>query len=431
MVLASQSSRQSPRGRFSSNLPGKRSRTRRLVNMGFGIAAILGFGWLVWKWMQPSTPSVPVRTGEITERIPEDVAPPQMMPLVNSNASQPKDASVIGSQEATQLAEPKGVIGAPADAGKGAANPQTTNAATEPPAATAPANTAPAPQVAPPPAGAIGNGSAPASQPTTTGAATDAGPMGAPALNAAIAQAERDPVKARVALTRLLEGSALDTADRMRGYDAINRINGVLVFSNRVVPGDPYAAAYKVESGDSLARIAKEQKLDCDWRLLQRINGIASPSALHVGQTIKLPKGAFHAEVRKGEYRMNMYLGEGPDRVMIASYPIGLGELNTTPTGAFIVRPKSKLIDPEWRNPRTGEFFQSNDPKNPIGERWIGLKGIEPHNKGFEGYGIHGTIDDDSIGQQRSMGCVRMHAKDVEMVYEMLTEPNSTITIAP
>jgi lipoprotein-anchoring transpeptidase ErfK/SrfK len=29
------------------------------------------------------------------------------------------------------------------------------------------------------------------------------------------------------------------------------------------------------------------------------------------------------------------------------------------------------------------------------------------------------------------MGCVRMRPLDVEMVYEMLTEPNSTVTIAP
>jgi len=56
---------------------------------------------------------------------------------------------------------------------------------------------------------------------------------------------------------------------------------------------------------------------------------------------------------------------------------------------------------------------------------------MEPHNKNFEGYGIHGTTDLDSIGQQRSMGCVRMQPMDVEMVYELLTEPNSTITIAP
>jgi lipoprotein-anchoring transpeptidase ErfK/SrfK len=161
------------------------------------------------------------------------------------------------------------------------------------------------------------------------------------------------------------------------------------------------------------------------------VNGIANPSGLRVGQSLKLPRGAFHGEVRKGEYRLNIFMGDGADRVMVASYPIGLGELNSTPTGTFMVRPRSKLIDPEWRNPRTGEFYAANDPKNPIGERWIGLKGIEPHNKGFEGYGIHGTVDLDSIGQQRSMGCVRMRPGDVEVVYELMTEPNSTVTIAP
>ena len=416
MVLASQSSRQSPRGRFSSNTPGKRQRTRRLVNAGFAIAAILGFGWLVWKWMQPAGPALPVRTGEIAEPFPADaVRPPQEVPLVNANASEPRDDTVAGAPMLRNLAESP-VIGGPA--------PTSTPPTAAPPVAAPAAPSEPAQ----PPAGVI-NASNRDAKPA---AASDAAPAGGAAdLDAAIGLAEKDPVKARAALTRLLEGSALGTADRMRGYDAINRINGVLVFSNRVVGGDPFSVAYRVESGDSLARIAKEQKLECDWRLLQRINGIASPNALHVGQTIKLPRGAFHAEVRKGEYRLNLYLGDGPDRVMIASYPIGLGELNTTPTGVFIVRPKSKLIDPEWRNPRTGEFFQSNDPKNPIGERWIGLKGIEPHNKGFEGYGIHGTIDQESIGQQRSMGCVRMRASDVEVVYEMLTEPNSTITIAP
>ena len=89
------------------------------------------------------------------------------------------------------------------------------------------------------------------------------------------------------------------------------------------------------------------------------------------------------------------------------------------------------VVDITWPKKKVGEFFQSNDPKNPIGERWIGLKGMEPHNKNFEGYGIHGTTDLDSIGQQRSMGRVRMRPMDVEMVYELITEPNSTITIAP
>jgi len=128
---------------------------------------------------------------------------------------------------------------------------------------------------------------------------------------------------------------------------------------------------------------------------------------------------------------MKIYAGEGPSRVLIAIFPVGLGELNSTPTGAFMVRPKSKLINPEWNNPRTGEHFASDDPKNPIGERWIGLIGVEPQNQGFKGYGIHGTVDPASIGKQASMGCVRMSDADIELVYEFLTEPNSTIVIAP
>ncbi|MBM4007690.1 MAG: LysM peptidoglycan-binding domain-containing protein [Planctomycetes bacterium] len=417
MVLSSQSSRQSPRSRFMSNSSPRRSRLR-VVTLLAGLAVVgtvIYFALKAWS-SGPSkesavkmaerpapAPAAPAATGgEVTIELPSDQ-------VIGGGAD---------SKPAAMLATPTAVA---------AAQTQPTNDATS--------EAAKAPTVPSAPMGVIGASATnqqPASDAGGTGAGAPAMPAaGTMALDEAIAMVDRDPMRARAQLTRLLEGSALSTADRMRGYDAINKVNAVLVFSNRVVNGDPYSLGYKIEPGDSLARIAKAQKLDCDWRLVQRINGISNPNGLKVGQSVKLPRGAFNAEVRKSEYRLNMYMGEGPDRVMIASYPIGLGELNTTPTGAFIVRPKSKLIDPEWRNPRTGEFFQSNDPKNPIGERWIGLKGIEPHNKGFEGYGIHGTIDLESIGQQKSMGCVRMRPLDVEMVYEMLTEPNSTVTIAP
>ena len=401
MVLASQSSRQSPRNRFMSNSSGRSSRLRPVLLV---LALLLAGGavFLGWKWLSSdSSPSV-TDDAAIAER-PAPAARPKASapaPTAGEVTIEISSDQVIGASAEVPTPAPAAAPAAPSQA--------TTNAAST---ATAPIQAIDA---------------APATNQTI--AVPGAGTV---ALDEAIATVDRDPVRARAQLTRLLEGSALSTADRLRGYEAINRVNAVLVFSNRVVNGDPYSITYRVEGGDSLARIAKAQKLDCDWRLIQRINGIASPNGLKVGQSVKLPKGTFHGEVRKSEYRLNLFIGEGPERVMIASYPIGLGELNTTPTGAFSVRPKSKLIDPEWRNPRTGEFFQSNDPKNPIGERWIGLKGIEPHNKGFEGYGIHGTIDLDSIGQQKSMGCVRMRPLDVELVYEMITEPNSTVTIAP
>lgn len=414
MVLASQNARQTPRARFMTNSGGRRGRWRRLVVPVVLLAFVGALGWFTWSWMTGEAEPLQRRVAE-GPRISDPLPQPTEVPLTAMRPSQDNATAVIGGTAAgTALTTPtEPVAPAPSPAA-------TTSAAQGTPSTVAGGATGSAGKV-------IGEDPQPAG---STGSAPSA-PTAAASLESALALVDSDPVAARKALTRLLEGSALGAADRLRGYEAINRINAVLVFSNRVLPNDPYTVQYKVEEGDSLARIAKSQKVDCDWRFIQRINGIANPNALRVGQALKLPKGAFHGEVRKGEYRLNIFMGEGADRVMVASYAIGLGELNSTPTGAFVVRPKSKLIDPEWRNPRTGEFFQSNDPKNPIGERWIGLMGIEPHNRNFEGYGIHGTIELDSIGQQKSMGCVRMLPGDVELVYEVITEPNSTVIIAP
>ena len=37
------------------------------------------------------------------------------------------------------------------------------------------------------------------------------------------------------------------------------------------------------------------------------------------------------------------------------------------------------------------------------------------------GYGIHGTWDDNSIGKSESAGCIRMHNRDVEELYTLVT----------
>ena len=186
-----------------------------------------------------------------------------------------------------------------------------------------------------------------------------------------------------------------------------------------------------VQSGDSLSRIAKNADVKAEWMMIKRINRLTNPNAIRVGQSLKIPVGTFHAEVSKSNYTFDLFLENEHGRVLVASYPVGLGEFDATPTGRFVVREHSKLINPQWRNPRTGEFFYSNDPKNPIGERWIGIKGIDPTNNELLGYGIHGTIDEDSIGRMESMGCIRMHDADVKLVYDALTERGSIIEITP
>ncbi len=173
-------------------------------------------------------------------------------------------------------------------------------------------------------------------------------------------------------------------------------------------------------------------ELQVDWRLIQRVNAMADPRKLRVGQKLKLVNGPFHAVVTKREYRLDLYADpRDPDgnRLYIRSFGVGLGEHDSTPIGKFAVKSGSKLVDPYWVNPRTGQRFANSDPLNPIGERWIGLEGADPASAGLTGYGLHGTIDPASIGHDASMGCVRMLGEDVEVVYELLQERVSQVEI--
>ncbi len=203
------------------------------------------------------------------------------------------------------------------------------------------------------------------------------------------------------------------------------------MFSPEIVENDPYTQAYIVQPNEFLSTIVKDQGLAVDWRFILRINGIREARNVRAGQRLKLISGPFHAVIDKSEYQLDLYLGRAPNLVYVASYPVGLGEFNSTPTGLFQVRVNSKLIDPGWTNPRTRQYYASEDPQNPIGERWIGLQGLEEYNRDLAGYGIHGTIEPESIGRQSSMGCIRMLPEDVEIVYEVLVEGVSTIEIRP
>jgi LysM repeat protein len=250
-------------------------------------------------------------------------------------------------------------------------------------------------------------------------------------LAQAVAMASSDPVEARRLLSSAFGSQSLSTAEEEQAYALCDELMRSVFLNPKAPAKDPTVRVYTVEAGDSLEKIVRRQGLSCDWRLLQRMNGLADPRKIRVGQKLRVPVGTFHAEVIKSRYRLNLFLGEGPGRTLVASFPVGLGSDGNTPLGMFRVRADSKLVDPEWTHPNTGEHFRSNDPKNPIGEWWIGIEGVEDGNRDKLGFGIHGTIEPDSIGQDRSLGCVRLRNDDVAIVYATLTEPESTILIRP
>ncbi|MBI68704.1 MAG: hypothetical protein CMJ38_01535 [Phycisphaerae bacterium] len=236
-------------------------------------------------------------------------------------------------------------------------------------------------------------------------------------------------VDARLALSNALQSGRLSESEVAQARGVLTDLNDRMVFSPEIMAGDPYSVEYIVQGGDTLSGIVKKMGVQVDWRFIQRINNIKSASGIRPGQNLKLVTGPFHAEIDKKSYRIDLFLGEGANQVFVRSYRVGLGEYNSTPIGSFKVRRNSKLINPTWVNPRTRAFFAADDPMNPIGERWIGLEGIEERTADLSGLGIHGTIEPETIGKDASMGCVRMHSDDVAEIYEVLAEGVSTVNI--
>lgn len=239
-------------------------------------------------------------------------------------------------------------------------------------------------------------------------------------------------VDARALFSRAYLHAEASDADRDALRTKLTLLSDELLFSNKVTAGDPLVETYSIASGDALEKIAKKRDLAAPWSLITRINKMSNPNAIRVGQKIKLARGPFHAIVDKSDYRIDIFQGS-PDEsdrwVFVKTLKVGLGEGNSTPLGTYVVKNKQK--NPAWVNPRNSkEKFTPDDPKNPIGEFWIGLLGQGDAAVNV-GYGIHGTIDPESIGQQKSMGCVRLVNDDVATVYDFLIEKLSVVKIVP
>lgn len=266
--------------------------------------------------------------------------------------------------------------------------------------------------------------------PATTPPAPVMSPVAALMAEGEQALKEGKSVVARAKFSKALLHPTATDAEQATLREKMTAINSDLLFSQKITPGDPLVEEYTVQGGDSYERIRKRQQLAVDWRLLERVNRTPA-SKIRVGQRLKLINGPFHVIVDKSDYRLDVFCGSPDDQsswTYIRSFNVGLGENDSTPVGAFKVKIGGKAIEPDWTNPRTGERFDGKDPKNPIGNRWIGLEGLGSASVHLS-YGIHGTIEPDSIGHQRSMGCVRLVNSDVEQVYELLCEDISVVKI--
>lgn len=248
---------------------------------------------------------------------------------------------------------------------------------------------------------------------------------GNPRISAMLADAQNcindgKIITARNTLNDVLNMPTMDTATREAVKNQMTELTGQWLLTRVIQLGDDLCSSYKVQPGDMLSQIAAAHKVP--YQLLMRINNMSSDRELRSGQIIKVINGPFHAIVYKSSYTMDLYL----QNVYVKSYKVGVGkEGHETPVGLWKAKVGGKMIKPTWTDPETGRTYHADDPDYPLGSGWIALEGIDNRTRGREGFAIHGTKDEHTIGTKSSLGCIRLFNGELVEIYDMF-EPGSS-----
>jgi len=172
-----------------------------------------------------------------------------------------------------------------------------------------------------------------------------------------------------------------------------------LLFTPRPMPEKE---EYTVQSGDSLAKLAKKFGTTID--LIKKNNNI-SGSMIKIGDRLRIFSGTFSLSIDKATNILDLYLND----VFFKRYRVGTGQYNRTPVGDFTIT--DRIAQPTWWRP-DGKSIPYGDPTNELGTHWMSLD--------IRGYGIHGTWEPETIGKQASAGCVRLVNEEIEELYSIL-----------
>lgn len=174
-------------------------------------------------------------------------------------------------------------------------------------------------------------------------------------------------------------------------------------------------AVHKVAPRDNLIKIARRYNTTVEGIKLfnKRKNDI-----VRIGDKFSVLPGPWKITLSKKARLLNLWRKEKDSWQIFAVFPIGVGRKNLTPNGKFVIN--IRLRHPKWYGP-DGRIFAYGDKDNPLGDYFLKLRRTAPHGvKKDEGYGIHGSADDSSMGRSLSNGCIRMKNSDVEILYYLL-----------
>ncbi len=177
---------------------------------------------------------------------------------------------------------------------------------------------------------------------------------------------------------------------------------------------------YTIQPGDTLFKIALRHGLQLET--LCALNRFESPKKLiYPGDKVKVPSPhlPWRILVTKRYHLLELFRG---DR-RFAVYEIGIGRSNRTPTGNFVIY--EKIENPDYITPDR-RIIPAGQPGNQLGSRWMRLSGAT--SDAPQGYGIHGTPNEATVGKSLSNGCLRMHNQDLEYLF-LITPTGTPVTI--
>jgi len=216
-----------------------------------------------------------------------------------------------------------------------------------------------------------------------------------------------DAVEAKLAYQKILT-EAPDFGNIEQVQKDLESLNIQMIFSNVVTPNK--TIIHEVQSGNTLGALAKQYGTTIE--LIKKSNGLAS-NIIRVGQKLRIWTGEFNIFVDKSQNVL--ILKDGNEILKV--YTVSTGKNNSTPIGEFKVT--TRLVDPVWFN--KGIVVPPESPQNVLGSRWLGFD--------LPGYGIHGTVEPDTIGQQVTAGCVRMRAGDVEELFSLIPRGTKVVIV--
>lgn len=203
-------------------------------------------------------------------------------------------------------------------------------------------------------------------------------------------------LQARDICIQVLEKGSNAEAEALLG-----EIHVTLAFSRRPMPEK---TDYTVQVGDTLGGLAK--KFTTTKEMIRRSNNFTG-DVVRVGDRFRILGAKWSVEINKNRNDLVVKMNDK----LFKRYRVGTGQYSMTPTGTFHV--VTRIEHPTWYR-AGGTPIPYGDTNNVLGTHWISLD--IPH------YGIHGTWETNTIGQQSSQGCVRLINSEVEELYILLPE---------